>query len=278
MGLGIIMNRWDQDASLSAWIRQKLAALRQQPEEPEVWPETADQLLALLAEQSAQTTIDENLMDMFSLVVQDALSGIDISQRYPTFYGKMMADPALYAMFIDALAVLEADGRQELLPVPPVQEPELAFLKKQPDPQPAIDQSTPGRWRIAWTLFWDQLQAVLFPAPDLVFRSAAPLLEDESIILLHHLTAIDGQEVETVLEAILRVAQPDVLRLQVTAVGETPLPPLQATLRWGTFAHTAVLDAYGRANFPPMPLDILVDEQGRWRAEDLQLLLETQQT
>ncbi|MBP6469729.1 MAG: hypothetical protein KBE23_07475 [Chloroflexi bacterium] len=272
------MNRWDQDASLSVWIRQKLATLRQQAEEPILWPETADQLLVILDEQLPQPTIDENVMDMFSLVVQDALSGIDISQRYPTFYGKMMADPALYAMFIDALAMLEADGRQELMPVPPVQEPELAFLKKQPAAQPTIDQSAPGKWRIAWTLFWDQLQALLFPAPDLAFRSAAPLLEDESIILLHHLATIDGQEVETVLEAILRVAQPDTLRLQATAVGEPSLPPLQVTLRWGTYGHTAVLDAYGRAKFPPMPLDMIVDEQGRWRAEDLQLLLETQQT
>lgn len=271
------MDRWNQNALLSEWIRQKLADLRQQAEEPERWPETADHLLVILAEQSPQTTLDENVMDIFSLVLQDALSGVDVSQRYPTFYGKMMADPALWAMFVDALAVLEADGRQQLLPIPPIQEPELAFLAKQPAAQPTIDQSAPGKWRIAWTLFWDQLQAVLFPAPDLAFRSAASLLEDESIILLHRLATIDGQEVETVLEAILRVEQPDMLRLQATAVTE-PQPPLQATLRWGPYAHTAVLDAYGRANFPPMPLDMIVDEQGRWRAEDLQLLLETQQT
>ncbi|MBK9613849.1 MAG: hypothetical protein IPO34_21220 [Dehalococcoidia bacterium] len=111
-------------------------------------------------------------------------------------------------------------------------------MAKQPAAQPTIDQSAPGKWRIAWTLFWDQLQAVLFPAPDLAFRSAASLLEDESIILLHRLATIDGQEVETVLEAILRVEQPDMLRLQATAVTE-PQPPLQATLRWGPYPHTA---------------------------------------
>lgn len=82
------MDRWNQNALLSEWIRQKLADLRQQAEEPERWPETADHLLVILAEQSPQTTLDENVMDIFSLVLQDALSGVDVSQRYPTFMAK----------------------------------------------------------------------------------------------------------------------------------------------------------------------------------------------
>ncbi len=217
-------------------------------------------------------------MDMFSLAVHDALSGVDISERYPTFFQKMVANLSLYQAFLDAVAILEADGRQELIPVPPTTASELTFLKKEPAVQPRIDQATAGKWRITWNLLFDQLQQLLFPAPDLVYRRAAPLLEDESIILLHEVAAINKQQVEAVLEAIRPVAQPEILRLQLMAAGEEPLPSMQATLRWGSYTQTAVLDTYGRAHFPPLSLDDILDESGQMESGALHLVLESPPT
>ncbi|MCL4266949.1 MAG: hypothetical protein KJ069_27465 [Anaerolineae bacterium] len=272
------MSRADSEEAVPGWIRQKLAALRSQAVEPGQWPALADQLLTLVAGQMPSPETDESDMEMFSLVLHDALLGVDISERYPTFWGRMMAAPTLYQVFIEALALLEADGRDLSPPLPPTTINELAFLQKTPTPQPEIVQSTTGRWRIAWQVLFDQLQQLLFPTPDLVYRRAIPLLEDESIILLHDEVTIADQPVEALLEAIRPVEQPELLRLQLLAAAETPLPPLQASLHWGSYAYTAVLDAYGHAHFPPLRLDDILDEAGQLRAADLRLVLETPQS
>lgn len=272
------MSRADSEDAASGWIRQKLAALRSQAVEPGQWPALADQLLALVAGQMPSPETDESDMEMFSLVLHDALMGVDISERYPTFWGRMMAAPALYQTFIEALSLLETNGRDTPPPLPAATINELTFLQKRPAPQPEIAQSTSGGWRVTWQVLFDQLQQLLFPTPDLVYRYAAPLLEDESVILLHDGVTIADQSVETLLEAIRPVEQPELLRLQLLTAAETPLPPLQASLRWGGYAHTAVLDAYGRAHFPPLRLDDILDEAGQLRATDLQLVLESPQS
>lgn len=272
------MSRADSEEAASGWIRQKLVALRSQAVEPGQWPAMADQLLALAAGQMPSPETDESDMEMFSLVLHDALLGMDISERYPTFWGRMMAAPSLYHAFIEALALLEADGRNAAPPLPPTTINELAFLQKTPAPQREVGPSTTGSWRVTWQVLFDQLQQLLFATPDLVYRRAASLLEDESIILLHDEVTIADQPVEALLEAIWPVEQPELLRLQLLAAGETPLPPLQASLHWGAYSHTAVLDAYGRAHFPPLRLDDILDEAGQLRATDLRLVLETPQS
>lgn len=271
------MSRADSEEAASGWIRQKLATLRSQAMAPGQWPALADQLLTLVAGQMPSPETDESDMEMFSLVLHDALMGVDISERYPTFWGRMMAAPALYQAFIEALSLLETDGRAPL-PFPPTTINELAFLQKTPAPEPEIAQSATGSWRVTWQVLFDQLQQLLFPTPDLVYRRAAPLLEDESIILLHDEVTIADQPVEALLEAVRPVEQPELLRLQLLAAAETPLPPLQASLHWGVYAHTAVLDAYGRAHFPPLRLDDILDEAGQLRAADLRLVLESPQS
>ncbi len=271
------MSRADSEEAASGWIKQKLATLRSQAVEPGPWPAMADQLLALVAGQMPSPETDESDMEMFSLVLHDALMGVDISERYPAFWGRMMAAPSLYQTFIEALSLLETDGRTPL-PSPPATINELTFLQKTPPPQREIAQLTPNGWRVTWQVLFDQLQQLLFPTPDLVYRRAAPLLEDESIILLHDEVTIADQPVEAMLEAIQPVEQPELLRLQLLAAAETPLPPLQASLHWGSYAHTAVLDAYGRAHFPPLRLDDILDEAGQLRTADLRLVLETPQS
>jgi hypothetical protein len=52
---------------------------------------------------------------------------------------------------------------------------------------------------------------------------------------------------------------------------------MQAFLGWGRYAETAVLDTYGRAQFPPLRLADFLDESSQAKANDLQLVLTLQQ-
>ena len=267
------MSRQDDKAALSDWVQEKLAFFQSRALDPEVWPEMADYLLRVLHQQPSSPVASEADMDMFSLIVHDTLSGEDVCQRYPEFYAKMLADPALYQMFVDAVAILQADARHELLPVPPASPSELTFLKKEPEPQRMISQSKPGKWRVRWELLAAQVQQILFPTDNLAWRSA-PLLEDESMFLLHDLVTVGEQQVEIILEGNRPITEPGLLQLQVTAVTEYAPSPLQATLHWGDYTATALLDTYGCAFLPPVPLADLVDEAGRLRADAIHFMLE----
>jgi hypothetical protein len=267
------MSRQDDNAALSEWIRERLAFFQRRVSDPESWPEMADQLLQQLIYQPHLPKTSEADMEMLSLIIHDTLSGADVRERHPEFYAKMMADPALYQMFVEAVAALQADGRHELPPIPLANPDELTFLKKAPGPQRVISQPEPGKWRVRWELLAAQVQQILFPTDHLVWRSA-PLLEDESMVLLHDLITVGEQQVETILEGVRPITEPEMLRLQVTAVTDHAPPPLQATLHWGNYSATALLDTYGCAFLPPLPLADLVDEAGRLRADALHFLLE----
>jgi hypothetical protein len=271
------MSRAESKEPLPTWIRQKLETLRLQAIASEQWPPMADQLLALVAGQKLLPKVDESDMDMFSLALHDALAGVDISQRYPTWWGKMLAAPALYQAFIEALELLEADGRQELTTAPPTSAAALTFLQTKEQASQLIVSAAGERWRAIWKLLFTQWQPRLFPTDGLAYRRATPWLEDKSSIILHDEVQIAQQVVEVVLEVIRSVEKPEILRLYLLAASEKPLPPLQVTLQWGGYAHMAVIDDYGRAQFPPLSLDVILDEAGEPRPTDLQLILESPQ-
>jgi hypothetical protein len=47
--------------------------------------------------------------DLLALMVDEALRGVDVPQRYPAFWRKMMAEAELYEAFLDYLQLREAD-------------------------------------------------------------------------------------------------------------------------------------------------------------------------
>lgn len=257
------------------WVQEKLAALRQQAEEPGQWPETADHLLALLAQHSQLPDADKGDDEMLSLIVHEARAGVDIATQYAAFYQKMLTNPRLYQAFLDALDVLEIDNSQAPAVLPQPVSRDLSFLQKSTSRPPLIQQSEQGKWRLTWQLLQEQLSHLLFPAPEPGYWRATPLLEDESIILLHEEVIVDSRTLELLLEAIRPVEQPEILRLQVlVAATDDQLPSLVASVTWGRYAATAVLDAYGRAHFPPLSLDAILDVSGQLKSGDLQLTLE----
>ncbi len=273
------MSRKDQDTLPPDWIQKRMVALRQQVTEPEQWPETADQLLAILAQTAQLPDTEEGDEDMLSLVVHEVLAGVDIAERYPTLYEKMLANPRMYQAFLDALDTLETDSSEALSPLPQPASRDLPFLNKSTVRPPKIDQSERGDWRITWQLLKDQLRHLLFPSPELVYRRTTPLLEDESIILLHDEIEVASRSLEVMLEAIRPVEQPEILRLQVVvAVGDDRLPGMQVRLSWGQYSKTAVLDTYGRAHFPALPLENILDKSSQLESGDLQLVLESPPT
>ena len=70
--------------------------------------------------------------DMLSLIVSGALSGEDISRRYPAFYRKLLGNAELRQAFLDAIESVEAEHAGQLLPLPEGAKAGLDFLKSTP--------------------------------------------------------------------------------------------------------------------------------------------------
>lgn len=254
------------------WVQDKLSSLRKKLEQNEDWPEKADALLADLNQPAQLPFVGEVDYQMLSLVVNDALEGVDITARYPAFYRKLLADAELRQMFLDALVILTGE---ELEPLPQGFSRDLSFLQTAVSPPPTIQQTLSNKWQAAWHLLAEQLNQKFFQTYQPVYRSSA-LLEEMSMVLLRRDFTAGSRQYNVILEAVSPLDQPEQLQLTllVTPLTDGPLPAMKASLQWGGDVLTAAPDPYGRAQFPLLPLATILDETGNHILSDLHLNLE----
>lgn len=257
------------------WVPDKLSSLRKKLEQNGDWPERADALLADLNRPVQLSSVEEADYQMLSLVVNDALEGVDITVQYPNFYRKLLDDAELRQAFLDALAILTGDEAEEWQMLPDEFSRDLNFLQTAVSPPPIIQQTLSDKWQAAWHLLAEQLHQKFFLSFQPVYRSS-DLLEDSSIVLLRDGFAAGDREYDVILEAVNPLDKPEQLQLTllVTSLTDAPLPVMKARLRWGGAERTAVPDRYGRAPFALLPLDTILDESGNHVLSDLRLNLE----
>ena len=148
------------------------------------------------------------------------------------------------------------------------------YLQTAVSPPPTIQQTLSEKWQAVWHLLAEQLNQKFFQSFQPVYRS--DLLEDSSIVLLRHDLSVGRQQYDVILEAASPDDAPKQVRLMllVTPLTDEPLPEMEAHVRWGEAMLKAVPDRYGRACFPLLPLDVILDESGNHILSDLHLSLE----
>lgn len=202
---------------------------------------------------------------MLSLVVNDALEGVDIAQRYPTFYRRLLADPQLRWAFLEALEMLEKDEAGDLDPLPGDLDVDLTFLEE-PHPPAAIMETEPsGCWRLSWhrpILYLQSLLVDSLAASRPVYRALTSFLEDDRLTLVDDVVEVDGDEVGVLLEAVRPAGFPDALHLSLLVTAGA-VDSLRATVEWGSFRETTLIDSFGRVTFPPLSLTAVLDEVGQ---------------
>lgn len=232
--------------------------------------------LAEFGANASSTLMAEN--DMLSLVISEALNGVDISIRYPEMYRKILNNGDLRQAFIDALGSVEEE-QSESLAIPLPEKPALTFLSRQ-EQLPMIIKFGADKWRTVWRQSVEQLQA-LFSPPELAYRSDPSLYEDPWITLLRGEADVDGSVYTVMLECSPAEETDDALavafNLAVTLETNVALPqaPLEATLQWGLYNQTIAIAEEGRTKFPDLPLTAILDEELQNVKAELSLTLET---
>ncbi len=244
------------------------------------WPEKADELWLHL---------DQNDLDdpkqgdeiMFSIVINDAMDGVDISERYPEFYRRMLQNPTLFQAFLEAIEVLEANYAGELESVPAF---EVTIPKKRPkDAGPIVESLGSGAWVARWWQGIDQLISIFrnfssMPQPG--FRSGWGMLEESATSLIRSEVTVENTNLGVQLTAAW-TDDPDSMHLQlmVALLDEDEdsaafrVSSLMAGIHWGKYHQRSAVNEYGKAVFPPLPLATITDDTGQEIIEDLQLML-----
>lgn len=252
---------------------EQLLALRKQLEVGELeWTKTA---VSHLTQSLTQTdaVIDPQDIDMLSLAVDAASRGKDIAATYPQFYERLSADSALAALFFDAVAATE---ESDALPIFP--SGNLSFLERNISEPPRISiprlSSLPEVWEAVWRVVPETLDQLFAPAIP-AYRSAGLLLDVESTILLYNEFEAGDETWEATLEALAQPDAPGQVELFLTVSTEKePLPRLQATVEWGDYRQTAVLDTFGRNHFPPFAVDRVLNEGKTAVSQNLHLKIQ----
>jgi hypothetical protein len=202
---------------------------------------------------------------MLSIVVNDALMGIDIMKKYPAFYARMLADEELRTAFLDTLELLE-EGRAGKLPAYSDSDTfNPDFLQKVVS-QPVIRRSAKDKLELFWERTVRQLQTMFFInslEPGEVLRSGSYLAGEGTINILHSQVEVDDQELDIRLNASHTLTNPGSLDLMMTISTPEELPyHFELTIVWGDYQETAAVSKYGLAKFPPLKRDQIITPTG----------------
>ncbi|MEW5988470.1 MAG: hypothetical protein AB1791_17715 [Chloroflexota bacterium] len=208
---------------------------------------------------------------MISLIIPDALKGVDIATRYPTFYRQLLADPELRQTFLETLELYEASHSHHLAPLPTPPVVNLSFL-----------QTASTRLQLAWQLSKEELQNLLFPTGWRLaagFRSSYGWLDDGYVTLLRSQVSVERLSLDVLLQASLAADAPDEVSLALTVAGQSSADSAapgswQATIEWGDYVETVPVNEQGQATFPAIPLPAILQPSSQTVAANLFLSLE----
>ena len=261
-------------------LSKKFAALLLQWRETGMIPPQAMALLTEIIEvrpDPSRSFYEED--NMLSLVASDAARGVNIAQKYPRFFLRLLENQALLEDFLDILEVVFKSKRKEEIHLPSAPSVDLSFL---PVKKLATFASIVVAAKTITQTFLhesiNQLNKRLFTPgqPALVMRRvlSLPLDEDAWLTLLRQDVVLGQERWQVRLEGTPDDGDSESLRLELgmmPALDREVMPQVEARVRWGAYEERQRLDARGRAVYPPISLNHIIDEESETVKADLQL-------
>jgi hypothetical protein len=259
--LASLVRQWEQQASSSAVVAPTLAKIIESKPTP----------LPITSEES----------NMLSLIVGDALQGVNIAQKYPVFFLRMLENRTLLEDFLDTFDLLQETQTGNLAPLPAPPSRDLSFLRQR-DVSLTVQPTPSHGWLITLQQTINHLQTIFFPqtfSASPAFRHGVSLLQDEdNWFTLARQELIVGEAHWTMmLEGKSGDEDGMSLSLDISIIPmeDTDITPdLVAKLHWGAYEDTVELGSRGRATFSPIPLPLVLDETTQSVKADLHVTVE----
>lgn len=232
--------------------------------------------LAGLASDRAFISMEEN--EMLSLMVDEALKGVDIKTLYPDFYSQLFSNAVLRHTFLDTLELFEAEKEGKLALVPAGEKPKLDFLTKK-STSSNIQKLENERLQVKLQKNIQQLKNIFSP-PQLAYKDDANLFDDNWFTVLRDEIELGASSYSILLECGISKQTEDALSasLNIAMTLETAKPSsessIHATLQWGKYSETLTLAKEERARFPDIPFSATFNQQTQEIIAGLELVLE----
>lgn len=198
---------------------------------------------------TSETPTSVHDQESLSLIVDEALKGVDIRKRYPAFYDRLLRSSALRAMFIEFVEALRETDSFIDEPAILVKPADLAFLHRSEEVKTIAEPV----WKVSLHRSAEQLMAAFF-APQLSFRGNAAT-DETPITLLRSEFLMQGATYSVMLQGRLHETRDDILQLSLNvAASDGPFRPLQSTFEWGDFKSTALIGHEGDTHLPDLLL------------------------
>lgn len=211
---------------------------------------------------------------MFSLALDAALKGVDISKRYPTFFRQLLSDRQARRDFLDALEMLQKSETGDPQMLPDSLDSELRFLEQRSLTRPGIELSGPAQWQVTWQRAQAYLQSLFasyFTAPG--YRESSSLLEDAHLVLIDDSVTVDDIALNVQLGATRPAESPHSLSPSLFVSADVDLP-LKATLVWGAYEESIPVENNRPVSFPLLSLEAITTEDEPDDVAHLQLSLQ----
>lgn len=217
---------------------------------------------------------------MLSFIVSESARGVNLAGHYPAFYRRLQEDPALREQFQDSLDLLLRTQANTLEPLPGPPSQDLSFLKTRPRPECSLESTESGGWDVILKLGKTQLNTLFSPLPvepATRYSLRIGLDEDNWFTLFRETVETSEGSWRVVLEGTPIDESEDALKLAVMVMPVAEQNKkrlcLRATLIWGECAATVAVDEQGRASFPWIRLESVLDESRIGISDDLVLML-----
>ncbi len=215
--------------------------------------------------------------NMLSLVASDAASGVNIAQKYPRFFLRLIENNILLEDFLDILDVLYQAKQKADIFLPSTPSVDLSFL---PSPKPSIFTSVVVAAKTVTKTFLQETinqlnRRLLVPQQTAMAMRrvlSLPVDEDAWLTLLRQNVELGEERWQIRLEGTPDNRQDESLRLELGMIPMLDLetiPPIEVTVRWGSYTEQRRLDDRGRAVFPPISLSTIIDEEAETVKADL---------
>lgn len=211
------------------------------------------------------TTRDE---DSLSLIVDEALKGVDIRSRYPAFYDHLLRSFALRTQFIECVQELKETVSAEAIDTFPVKPADLAFLHRSEPVQIAPQQ----HWKVTLQRSAEELMTAFF-SPQMSLRGAQSS-QETAFTLLRSEFLLQDTTYSVILQGRLHDTREDVLTLSLNvAAAAGKFQPLQSSLQWGSFQTSNPVPHEGNTPLPDLPFSSVFNDSLDEIMADLHLTL-----
>ena len=199
----------------------------------------------------------EAVEEPIDLMVDQAIHGVDIQKRFPTFYEKLLKNECLRQQFIDSLMSFASSEKYSDSFITP-SALDLGFLDNR------IHQL--ADWPVFLTQPRSQLMKIFF-SPNTGYRSSEDFGSEPVFVLLQKKFIVAETTFSVQLESRLPDSQAEnvntlapALSLLIEDNPQKTIFPIQVSLRWGEYTAEASFTGEGKQNLPNISLSTVLDE------------------